>query len=64
MLFWAAQELVQYAAPDFLTFEFVSMGPRGGITKVIRYTEINVKGFYNLGLATKIRLQDLSAIWP
>jgi len=37
------------ASPDFQTFEFVSTGQKGNITKVVRYSEINVKGFYNLG---------------
>jgi hypothetical protein len=31
------------------TFEFVSKGPRGKVTKVVRYSEINIKRFYNLG---------------
>jgi hypothetical protein len=33
---------------DFQTFEFVSVGSKGSITKMVRYNEINVKGFYNL----------------
>ena len=40
-------------SPDFQTFEFVSVGPRGNITKVVRYSEINVKGFFNLGFGDK-----------
>lgn len=40
-------------SPDLLTFEFVSVGPKGNITKVVRYTEINIKGFYNLGFGDK-----------
>jgi hypothetical protein len=40
-------------SPDFETFEFTSVGLRGSITKVVRYTEINVKGFYNLGFGDK-----------
>lgn len=36
-------------SPDFLDFEFISSGPKGAVTKVIRYREINVKGIYNLG---------------
>ncbi len=40
-------------APDFQTFEFVSVGPKGNITKVVSYTEINIKGFYNLGFGDK-----------
>jgi hypothetical protein len=38
---------------DFKTFEFISVGLKGSITKVVRYTEINVKGFYNLGFGDK-----------
>lgn len=40
-------------SPDLQTFEFISSGPKGNITKVVRYTEINVKGFYNLGFGDK-----------
>ncbi len=40
-------------SPDLLTFEFVSVGPKGSITKVVRYKEINIKGFYNLGFGDK-----------
>ena len=38
---------------DIQTFEFISIGRKGSIIKVIRYTEINVKGFYNLGFGDK-----------
>jgi hypothetical protein len=41
------------SSPDFLTFEFDSIGPKGVITKVVNYTEINVKGFFNLGFGDK-----------
>jgi hypothetical protein len=41
------------SSPDFLTFEFDSIGPKGTITKVVRYTEINVHGYYNLGFGDK-----------
>lgn len=37
------------ASAGFTTFEFASEGPKGKITKIVRYTEINLKGFYNLG---------------
>ena len=40
-------------SPDFETFEFISVGSKGNITKVVRYTEINVKGYYNLGFGDK-----------
>jgi len=49
---------------DFQTFEFISVGPKGDITKVVRYSEINVKGYYNLGFGDKDHvtgyLSDLS----
>ena len=41
------------SSPDFLDFEFISIGPKGAITKVVRYREINVKGIYNLGFGDK-----------
>ena len=41
------------SSPDFLDFEFLSIGPKGAITKVVRYREINVRGIYNLGFGDK-----------
>ncbi|WP_207632580.1 DUF6934 family protein [Foetidibacter luteolus] len=41
------------SSPDMLTFEFNSTGPKGTITKVVHYTEINVRGYYNLGFGDK-----------
>ncbi|MCT4561791.1 MAG: hypothetical protein N4A41_10480 [Crocinitomicaceae bacterium] len=32
-----------------LLFEFISIGPKGRIKKVIQYTETNISGIYNLG---------------
>jgi hypothetical protein len=40
-------------SPDFQTFEFVSVGLKGNFTKVVRYSEINVKGIYNLGFGDR-----------
>jgi len=37
-------------APDFQTFDFVSVGPKGRIIKEVRYREIGVEDFYNLRL--------------
>ena len=34
-------------------FEFDSVGPKGTVRKVVRYIEINLKGFYNLGFGDK-----------
>ncbi len=36
-----------------LTFEFDSVGPKGTITKVVTYQEVNVKSVYNLGFGDK-----------
>lgn len=41
------------ASPDLLTFEFISNGPKGNIVKVVHYSEVNVKGYYNLGFGDK-----------
>lgn len=40
-------------APDVESFEFDSVGPRGTVRKVVRYSEINVRNFYNLGFGDK-----------
>lgn len=40
-------------SPDFQTFEFISVGLKGNVTKVVTYSEINVKNFYNLGFGDK-----------
>jgi hypothetical protein len=40
-------------SPDIESFQFDSVGARGTIRKVVRYTEINIKGFYNLGFGDK-----------
>lgn len=40
-------------SPDFETFEFISIGSKGNVTKVVHYTEIDVKNFYNLGFGDK-----------
>jgi len=36
-----------------LLFEFVSVGPKGRIRKIVQYTETNLKDFYNLGFGDK-----------
>ncbi len=41
------------SSPDLLTYEFESVGPKGIITKVVHYREINVRGIYNLGFGDK-----------
>lgn len=44
------------ASAGSTTFEFVSVGPKGSVTKIVRYTEINLKNFYNLGCGDKDEL--------
>jgi uncharacterized protein DUF6934 len=36
-----------------LLFEFVSVGPKGRIKKIVQYTETNLKDYYNLGFGDK-----------
>ena len=38
---------------DLTTFEFTSDGPKGKIEKIVVYTEINLKGVYNLAFGDK-----------
>jgi hypothetical protein len=33
----------------FMSFEFVSKGPKGEIVKLVQYTKIDERGVYNLG---------------
>jgi len=33
---------------SFMVFEFVSEGPKGSITKIVEYSETNLKDFYNI----------------
>ncbi len=37
------------AENDLNIFEFESIGKKGRITKIVQYTEMSVKGYYNLG---------------
>ena len=37
------------ASEAFRTFVFTSQGPKVAVRKVVRYTEINIKDYYNLG---------------
>jgi hypothetical protein len=45
-------------AESFMSYEFISKGPKGDIVKLVKYTEINDKGFYNLGFGDKIKNED------
>lgn len=40
-------------APDVESFEFDSIGPRGSVRKIVRYSEINIRNYYNLGFGDK-----------
>ena len=40
-------------ADDLCSFEFDSVGPKELVKKIVRYTEINIKGYYNLGFGDK-----------
>ena len=37
------------ASEAFRAFVFTSQGPKGAVRKVVRYPEINLKDYYNLG---------------
>ena len=41
------------AEKDLTIFEFVSEGPKGRITKLVTFTETNLKDFYNLAFGDK-----------
>lgn len=41
------------AESSLMVFEFISEGPNGKVTKIIQYSETNLKGFYNLGFGDK-----------
>ncbi len=36
-----------------LVFEFISVGPKGRIKKIVQYSETNLKDYYNLGFGDK-----------
>ena len=44
--------------PSFMSYEFLSEGPKGKIVKLVKYTETKRKGFYNLGFGDKIDNED------
>ena len=37
----------------FMSFEFMSEGPKGNITKLVQYTELGREGLYNLAFGDK-----------
>lgn len=42
------------AAPSFMSYEFISEGPKGRISKLVKYTETRIRGIYNLGFGDKL----------
>ena len=38
---------------DLTVFEFISVGKKGEIPKIVQYSETNLKDFYNLGFGDK-----------
>ena len=44
--------IVEFGA-DFRVFEFDSEGPKGKVRKIVQYTEINLKNYFNLGFGDK-----------
>ncbi len=38
---------------ELMIFEFTSVGQNGEIPKLVKYSEMNLKGFYNLGFGDK-----------
>ena len=47
------EKYITEADADLLTFDFISNGPKGDVKKVVRYTEMNVKDYFNLGFGDK-----------
>ena len=41
------------AEESLLVFEFISLGPKGAISKIVKYSETNLKGLYNLAFGDK-----------
>lgn len=41
------------ADTKLLLFEFVSIGPKGRIKKLVQYSQTNLKNYYNLGFGDK-----------
>ena len=42
----------------FMSYEFVSEGPKGHITKLVKYTKDELTGLYNLGFGDKLGDED------
>jgi hypothetical protein len=44
------------AEQSLLVFEFISEGPKGQITKLVKFSETNLKGLFNLAFGDKDKL--------
>ena len=42
-----------HASPSLMEFEFISVGPKGNISKVIQFTPTSISQVYNLGFGDK-----------
>jgi hypothetical protein len=38
---------------NYMVFEFVSLGAKGRVVKIVQYSEMKVKNYYNLGFGDK-----------
>ena len=48
----------EFDSVAFMTYEFVSEGPKGRIVKLVKYTKNSLLGFYNLGFGDKFGDSD------
>lgn len=47
-----------HVSPSFTSFEFISIGPKGRITKIVQYSQTTHPGVYNLGLGDNNGFQN------
>lgn len=47
-----------FESTDSISYEFVSKGPKGDITKLVKYTKDENTGLYNLGFGDKLNNFD------
>ena len=46
------------ASDSFKSYEFTSEGPKGRISKIVKYTETDIENYYNLGFGNKLSGTD------
>lgn len=46
------------ASDSFKSYEFISEGPKGRISKIVKYTETDIDNYYNLGFGNKLSGTD------